>query len=765
MKIINYLVLVIFLIYFVSAVDINDANGGLIVNLPIPQVQGGGGNATYSNISNYSLFSNNSLNLNGQPASYYTITFNDTYAQWAYNQSLDIRPLNNTFTGYLNEYRGYNIIGTYNRTQINSTINGSNYRTEFTGNQLNDSPRFWTGADFRTVPEPTLGDGFFQAQLANVGAGNVDNCKHYYSVTYYTALGETTILGQNTIVYAEGWINATVIDKTVNGKVNLSGIPVSSDPRVVGRKLYRSKCSGIQPWLTYQLTTITNNVQTEYIDNIADSGLTGSSGSGYNNADTTNPFITVDGAKSMFLSAITTKFGVNSAPNSVCTRCTFIGQSAGLYTTNGQDETCIGDTACQGGMTSGSGGNTVVGSGALRSMSTTATSNSVLGTYAGYCLASAGNAIVGDSADYISTSYCSTGNYNSYFGHYAGRSYSKVPSTTYAGCFGAVCFPWKSNQNVFGTQATDATTTLNTEIFGDTRIIKTNSASLGIEKLNNPSITGSLANWTNGTGWTYGTNNAQKSYDGTGTLSQSIANMNTSIVVNEMYYVKFTISGYSAGTVTPSIGGEQLPALYSNAVYEYVITATNTNPLTFTPTNTARFTLDDISVKKINGGDLRVAKDIYAQGNITGNQIYGEMWFHNDTVSNTTIVTSANVYYNITALGSAQGKQGTNLNGFSNNTNALVANIAGLYQASLSISANGAINDIYNIPITINGVEQEGCEPHIRIGVSTDIVSASANCLIRLNVNDAVYVQVKDETSGGNIDVRAMNLNLWRIGN
>lgn len=164
-------------------------------------------------------------------------------------------------------------------------------------------------------------------------------------------------------------------------------------------------------------------------------------------------------------------------------------------------------------------------------------------------------------------------------------------------------------------------------------------------------------------------------------------------------------------------------------------------------------------------GTLNITEHLIFAGNLSGNQIYGELAFHNDSFSNTTIIASANTYYNITALGSSQKKQMNTMNGFTNQSNSLKAVYSGLYQASLSISFTGAVNDIYNIPITINGVEQENCEPHSKTGTAGDIISASANCFIRLNANDLVYVQVLDETAGGNIDVKAMDLNLVRIGN
>ena len=92
-------------------------------------------------------------------------------------------------------------------------------------------------------------------------AGNVDNGAHRYTVTYVTADGET----QAGVVSA----SVTVADKTVNGQVSLTGIPLGGGS-VTSRKLYRTAAGGS----TYMLlATIANNTATTYTDNIADTSL------------------------------------------------------------------------------------------------------------------------------------------------------------------------------------------------------------------------------------------------------------------------------------------------------------------------------------------------------------------------------------------------------------------------------------------------------------------------------------------------------------
>ena len=93
------------------------------------------------------------------------------------------------------------------------------------------------------------------------GAGNVDNGAHRYLVTFVTSDGETQAGDVSSSV--------TVADKTVNGKVSLSAIPLGGSI-VTSRKIYRTTAGGSTYLL---LTTIADNTTTTYTDNIADSGL------------------------------------------------------------------------------------------------------------------------------------------------------------------------------------------------------------------------------------------------------------------------------------------------------------------------------------------------------------------------------------------------------------------------------------------------------------------------------------------------------------
>jgi uncharacterized phiE125 gp8 family phage protein len=97
--------------------------------------------------------------------------------------------------------------------------------------------------------------------LAGAGAGNVDNGAHRYRVSLVTATGAT----EGGVVSAA----VTVADKTVNGKVSLTAIPVGSSA-VTSRKIYRTAAGGSTYLL---LTTLADNTTTTYTDNVADASL------------------------------------------------------------------------------------------------------------------------------------------------------------------------------------------------------------------------------------------------------------------------------------------------------------------------------------------------------------------------------------------------------------------------------------------------------------------------------------------------------------
>jgi hypothetical protein len=212
--------------------------------------------------------------------------------------------------------------------------------------------------------------------LAGVGAGNVDNGIHLYQVIYITADGQTDPQSST--------VSVTVVDKTADGKVQLSNIPVSSDPRVTGRKIYRGAAGASSSGL-YLLTTISDNITTTYLDNTADSGLSSTDRS-YRKPNSTAGYLYTDSV--LFAQAgniYHTSFGV-SALDSVTTgnsNAAFGGNALTAVNT-GSNNVGVGYAAMEN-LSSG-GGNVGLGYAAL-SGATTTDDNVAVGMNAGRYIA------------------------------------------------------------------------------------------------------------------------------------------------------------------------------------------------------------------------------------------------------------------------------------------------------------------------------------------------------------------------------------------
>lgn len=104
-----------------------------------------------------------------------------------------------------------------------------------------------------------------------VAPGNVDNGAHRYLATFVTSTGETQAGTPSAV--------ATVVDKTINGQVVVSSIPLGGSS-VTARKLYRTQANG-SAYLYH--STIADNTTVSLTDNIADAAL----GAGAPSANTT----------------------------------------------------------------------------------------------------------------------------------------------------------------------------------------------------------------------------------------------------------------------------------------------------------------------------------------------------------------------------------------------------------------------------------------------------------------------------------------------
>ena len=165
------------------------------------------------------------------------------------------------------------------------------------------------------------------ATLVATGTGNIDNGTHSYKVTFGNYTGETSL----------GTASNEVTADATHKQVNLSAIPVSASGAVTKREIYRTKAGGIDYYL---LTTILNNTETTYTDNIADADLTGEIAN-YKENDTFGKII-VNGVESLSLGANTFVGQWTGYEDTTGYNNTFIGYVAGEWNTTGYCNTFVG---------------------------------------------------------------------------------------------------------------------------------------------------------------------------------------------------------------------------------------------------------------------------------------------------------------------------------------------------------------------------------------------------------------------------------------
>jgi len=151
------------------------------------------------------------------------------------------------------------------------------------------------------------------------------------------------------------------------------------------------------------------------------------------------------------------------------------------------------------------------------------------------------------------------------------------------------------------------------------------------------------------------------------------------------------------------------------------------------------------------------------KGNITGNQIYGGMFYHNHTATTFTFTAQDTWYplYFTTA---------TDLNGFSSEGIAvegvsnLTAQVAGVYQVTYMAIGSGQNNHVYLTTILVNGVEKPECGNHHKMAAGGDVLTQSGNCIITLAIGDDVGLATQDMGGTGDGEYYGGNVNLVRIG-
>lgn len=160
-----------------------------------------------------------------------------------------------------------------------------------------------------------------------------------------------------------------------------------------------------------------------------------------------------------------------------------------------------------------------------------------------------------------------------------------------------------------------------------------------------------------------------------------------------------------------------------------------------------------------NDSNQQIDGNLNVDGNFTGNQIYGEMYFLDEVSPTTITITDANTYYQITGLSA-----GT-LNGFSINDSNLTATQTGLYKLDYHVSFSGGSNNVFDLTIGINHAEQTNCENLRKIGTSADVGNIGGTCFVSISAADKIVLFIEDETTPTtNAKIYSVNINLIRIG-
>jgi hypothetical protein len=229
---------------------------------------------------------------------------------------------------------------TNNRVGIGTTT--PDYKFTIIGTGVTDMIRTDIGIDIKRVSAPASVTGAIQA-----GAG-LEVGRYYYRVSYLTALGESTPK-----------ISAAINTTAGNQQILLT-LPVSTDHRVTGRRIYRCRVDDFS-YLMAKLIDINNNTDTTYLDSTPDASLPSSTNEAYYKVNTTTRYITVEGQTAMNIDSQLTTLGFEAgnsilggvggentyigyrsgSANSTSGRQTFIGSASGRNA-SGADKICVG---------------------------------------------------------------------------------------------------------------------------------------------------------------------------------------------------------------------------------------------------------------------------------------------------------------------------------------------------------------------------------------------------------------------------------------
>lgn len=153
-------------------------------------------------------------------------------------------------------------------------------------------------------------------------------------------------------------------------------------------------------------------------------------------------------------------------------------------------------------------------------------------------------------------------------------------------------------------------------------VVVADTSTVGAEKCLNTGFTGNATSWTLGAGWAYSSNNVLHTAGNTGTLSQDCGE-----VAGETYLLSYDIGSWHVGFITASVGSTSAIPNATNATFKKIITAQDTGDVTLTPSSDFDGTIDNVSLKKITGGQLTTIGNVGVGTNAPGKplDVWGDM--------------------------------------------------------------------------------------------------------------------------------------------
>lgn len=308
------------------------------------------------------------------------------------------------------------------------------YKLDVKGATATDGIRSDIGFDINPVVLPER-----IATYTLTGGTGLEIGTYWYWLSYYTALGETGIRTEPSIITTLG-----------NQQVTITNIPVSTDYRVTGKRIYRGRVG--QQWNAYLLADIPNE-QATYTDSTPDVSLPTTNN--YYRINSTSRYISYNGYRSMVIDNNMTAFGLLAGYNiTTGGRNVLLGQNAGASLTAGGSNVLIGHVP-GGSLTNGSS-NIAIGEYTCRSANSPAggaVGNICIGPYVGYNFSNDYlNTLIGNQAGYTLNGKA----YNTFLGHYAGRE----STSNWSMFFGSFAGKYETEDNKLIIDSLDRTTAI-----------------------------------------------------------------------------------------------------------------------------------------------------------------------------------------------------------------------------------------------------------------------------------------------------------------